>query len=305
MAVGYIGLGNMGGNMALRLLECGVDLVVTDVSKEQAQKVLDAGATWADSAAEVASQVDIVLSSLPGPPQVEAVGLGENGILEGIREGAIWADMSTSSPLLVRELDEKFKAKGARVVDAPVSGGPPHCRKGELAIFLGATEEQKDRLEPVLKHLAPNILHIGEVGAGSVAKIVNNSASMVTWNVLGEVFSLGVKAGLDHQTIHEVLMKGAFGRGLLLSDMVPQVAFKHNYEPAGFALNLGRKDVALATQLGRDLNIPLPMMNYSEQNAVELVQHGHGNKDTAVLFSLQEARAGVKMHDDDAKEFNV
>lgn len=305
MSVGYIGLGNMGGNMALRLLDRGVDLVVTDVSKEQAQPILDAGARWADSAAEVAAQADIVLSSLPGPPQVEQVGIGAGGILEGIRPGAIWVDMSTSSPLLVRTLNEKFEAKGAAMVDAPVTGGPQHCRSGELAIFLGATDEQRERVAPVLDHLATEVLHVGGLGSGAVAKLVNNAAGLAAWSLISEVISLGVKAGVDHQMIHNVLLKGGFGRGLILSQMVPGIAFKHNYEPAGFALNLGRKDVALATSLARDLNVPMPMLNLVEQNAVEVVQRGHGNKDMAVIFSLQEERAGVAMHDDDAKEFTL
>jgi len=302
MSVGYIGLGKMGGNMALRLLDCGVDLVVTDVSKEQAKSVLDAGARWADTAAEVASQVDIVLTSLPGPPQVEQVALGEGGLLEGIRPGTIWADMSTSSPLLIRSIAEKFAEKGAIVIDAPVSGGPQHCRAGELVVFVGAEDEDLAKIEPVLKHLATDIMHIGSLGAGAVAKLVNNAAGLATWSLLSEVISLGVAAGVDHKTIHDVLLKGAYGRGLILSAMVPGVAFKHNFEPAGFTLNLGRKDVALATSLARDLNVPMPVLNLAEQNAVELVSRGHGEKDTAILFSLQEERAGVIMHDDDAKE---
>ena len=303
MSVGYIGLGKMGGNMALRLLDRGVDLVVTDVSKEQSRAVLDAGGRWADSAAEVASQADIVLSSLPGPPQVEQVGLGPAGILEGIRPGGLWVDMSTSSPLLIRSIDARFAEKGAAVIDAPVSGGPPHCRAGELVIFVGASEEQFARVEPVLEHLAADILHIGGLGAGAVAKLVNNAAGLATWSLLSEVISLGVKAGVDHQTIHNVLLKGAYGRGLILSQMVPAVAFKHNFDPAGFTLNLGRKDVALATSLARELNVPMPLLNLAEQTAVELVERGHGEKDTAVIFSLQEQRAGVVMHDEDAKEF--
>lgn len=305
MVVGYIGLGKMGGNMALRLLEQGVDLVVTDVSQAAAQAVLDAGARWADTPAEVAAQVDLVLTSLPGPPQVEQVAIGQGGLIEGIRPGTIWADMSTSSPVLIRAMGEKFAEKGAIVVDAPVSGGPQHCRAGELVIFLGASDDDAARIRPVLDHLATDILHIGSLGAGAVAKLVNNSAAIATWTMLSEIISLGVKAGVDHQKLHEVLSKGAYGRGLILSMMVPQVAFERNFEPAGFTLNLGRKDAALATQLGRDLNVPMPVLNQAEQIAVELVNRGHGEKDTAVMFSLQEERAGVVMHNATAKEFTL
>ncbi|WP_255430066.1 NAD(P)-dependent oxidoreductase [Sinomonas cellulolyticus] len=305
MSVGYIGLGRMGGNMALRLLECGVDLVVTDVSKDQAGAVLEAGARWVDTAAEVAAEADVILTSLPGPPQVEQVAAGPGGLLEGMRPGSAWVDMSTSSPVLIRALAQRFAEKGVDVIDAPVSGGPQHCRAGELVIFVGAEDEQLARVEPVLQHLATEILHIGALGAGAVAKLVNNATALGTWSLLSEVFSLGVKAGVDHQTLHGMLSKGAYGRGLILSQMLPGVAFKHNFDPAGFALNLGRKDIALANALGRDLNVPLPVLNLVEQSAVEMVGRGHGDKDTAVVFSLQEERAGVVMHDGDAKEFTL
>lgn len=303
MKIGYVGLGNMGGNMALRLLDKGHELVVTDVNVEGGKRVVDAGATWADSPAEVAASVDIILSSLPGPPQVEAVALGSGGIIEGIRPGALYADMSTSSPLVIRKVGEAFAAKGATAIDAPVSGGPNNCREGSLVILVGASEQDYQRIEPVLDDLGKQVLHIGDVGAGAMAKILNNAVGLSTLALLSEVISLGVKAGLDHRSILNVLQQGAYGQGLFLTLMVPEVAFKHRYSPAGFALDLGRKDIALATSLARELNVPMPMINLVEQSAVEMVQRGHGRDDSTIIFSLQELRAGVTMHDDDVEPF--
>lgn len=305
MELGFIGLGQMGGNMALRLLDQGHKLVVNDLSKDIAAPVLDAGAVWADSPAAVARSCSVVLSSLPGPPQVEAVALGPDGLIEGISAGSLYVDLSTSSPLTIRRIAAAFAERGASAMDAPVSGGNTQSRAGTLVVFAGGSSADLDRVRPVLEDLSKEVLHIGDVGGGCVAKIANNAVGLTTLALLSEVISLGVKAGIDHQTLLNVLRQGAYGQGMFLTFMVPEVAFKHRYEPAGFALDLGRKDVALATTLGRDLNVPLPIVNLVEQSAVEMVQRGHGSKDSTIIFSLQELRAGVKLHDDDAQEVEL
>lgn len=305
MEIGFIGLGQMGGNMALRLLDQGHKLVVNDLRKDIAAPVLDAGAVWADSPAAVARSCSVVLSSLPGPPQVEAVALGPDGLIEGISAGSLYVDLSTSSPLTIRKIAAAFAEKGATAMDAPVSGGNTQSRSGTLVVFAGGSSADVDRVRPVLEDLSKEVLHIGALGGGCVAKIANNAVGLTTLALLSEVISLGVKAGVDHRTLLNVLRQGAYGQGMFLTFMVPEVAFKHRYDPAGFALDLGRKDVALATTLGRDLDVPLPIVNLVEQSAVEMVQRGHGRKDATIIFSLQELRAGVKLHDDDAQEVEL
>lgn len=305
MKIGFVGLGKMGGNMALHLLDQQEQLVVTDISKEIAKPVLDAGAIWADSPGELASQVDIVLSSLPGPPQVESVALGEDGILQGIREGALYADLSTSTPTLIQRIGAEFSKKGASVLDAPVSGGMHNSRDGSLTVLVGGTEEDFATAEPILQHLAGALMHVGPSGAGAVAKLVNNAVGLSTLVLLSEVMSIGVKAGIDHQILLKVLQNGAYGQGAFLSHIVPNIAFKHAYDPATFALALGRKDIGLATALGRELNVPMPMVNQAEQAAIELIARGHADKDATSIFSLQEFRADVKLHDDDAQEIQL
>jgi 3-hydroxyisobutyrate dehydrogenase-like beta-hydroxyacid dehydrogenase len=305
MKIGFVGLGKMGGNMALRLLEQGEDLVVTDVVKAAAEPLLAAGASWADSPAELATQCDIVMSSLPGPPQVEAVALGPGGIGEGIRPGSLYIDLSTSTPTLIQRIGKEFAAKDAHVLDAPVSGGMAQSRAGTLTVLVGGEAEHFRTAEPILKHLAKTLMHVGPAGAGAVAKLVNNAVGLSTLTLLSEVLSVGVKAGIDHRTLLAVLQNGAYGQGLFLTHMLPNVAFKHAYEPAGFALALGRKDIALATALGRELNVPMPMVNLTEQVAVEMVARGHADKDATSIFSLQEIRSGVRMHDEDAQEITL
>lgn len=305
MRIGFIGLGKMGGNMALHLLDQGEDLVITDINRDAAAPMLAAGATWADSPADVAAAADIVLTSLPGPPQVEDVALGPGGILEGIRPGALYVDLSTSTPTLIQRIAERFAEQGVGVLDAPVSGGMHNSRDGSLTVLVGGSDEHFRRAEPILQHLARILMHVGPSGAGAVAKLVNNAVGLSTLVLLSEVMSIGVKAGIDHQTLLRVLQNGAYGQGAFLTHLVPNIAFKHAYEPATFALALGRKDIALATALGRELNVPMPMVNLTEQAAVELVARGHAHIDATSIFSLQEVRSGAKLHDDDAQEISL
>jgi len=305
MKVGFIGLGKMGSNMALHLLDQGVDLIVTDVRREAAEPLLEAGATWAESPAGLAAVSDVIMSSLPGPPEVEKVATGPGGLIEGIRPGSIYIDLSTSSPTLIQRIGQEFADLGVDVLDAPVSGGWFNCRDGSLTVLVGGSKEGFDRAEPVLQHLAKVLIHVGPAGAGAVAKLVNNAAGLTTLVLLSEVISAGVKAGIDHQTILKVLQNGAYGQGVFLTHMLPNIAFKQAYDPPTFALALGRKDLALATALGRELNVPMPMVNLAEQAAVEMVGRGNAHMDSTSIFSLQELRTGIRLHDDDVEDVKL
>jgi 3-hydroxyisobutyrate dehydrogenase len=263
------------------------------------------GPAGADSLAEVASQYSLMLASLPGQPQVESVAPG-HGIVEGIQQGALYADLSTSSSTLVRRIDAALRAKGASAIDTPVRGGPDHCRSGQLIILVGGEDEQLESARPVLADLADlakEIMHVGPFGAGAVAKLVNNACTLVTFRMLSELMSLGVKAASTTRPFSRSSSRGR-GEGLPHTFVIPNVVFKHKFDPPGFALNLGREDVGRLTSLGRELNVPMPIANLSGQSAVELVGCGHGG-DTSIVFSLQETRAGVVMHDDDADELEI
>lgn len=303
--VGFIGLGHMGHNMALRLLDCGVPLLVTDANPDAARSCIDAGATWAPDAATVARGCTLILSSLPGPAQVESVSLGANGLLEGLQPGTLYIDLSTSSPTLIRRIDEAFGARGSRAIDAPVSGGEQHCRTGTLTIFMGGDADVTDRAKAILDHLAKNLVHVGPLGSGAIVKILNNAVGLSTLSLLSEVISLGVKAGCDHRSLYEALRQGAYGQGLYLTHMLPEVAFRHKYDPPSFALTLGRKDLGLAVDLGRELQVPMPLVSSVEQGAIEMMARGHAEHDAAIIFSLQELRSSVPLHDADALDFDL
>src|SRR5271170_6126357 len=169
MRVGFIGLGNMGGPMALNMIKAGHTLTVYDVRHEAAEPHLAAGAQWADSPASLAAQSEVVVTSLPGPKEVEAVALGEGGILSKLPRGSVYADLSTNSPTLIRHLHATFKAKGIDLLDAPVSGGVPGARNATLAVMVGGSKETFERIKLVLDAIGDKVSYIGDSGAGAVA----------------------------------------------------------------------------------------------------------------------------------------
>ena len=293
--VGFIGLGNMGSGMAANLQKGGYLTVVYDVREEVTRPFLEQGASLASSPAEVARLSDIICSSLPGPKEVEAVATGPDGILEGIREGSIYVDLSTSRPTLIREIEVMFRKKGAHVLDAPVSGGKTGAASGNLAVMVGGEPEIYEQIKPVLDTLGDKVSYAGTVGAGSVCKLVHNMISQVVAQSIAEGLTLGVKAGVDPVLLWECVRRGGLGRMHGLHYRIPANVFRGKFEPASFALALARKDIGLATDLGREFNVPLLLGNMSEQQAIEGITRGWGDKDTYITFTLQEAVAGVEV----------
>ena len=172
--VGFIGLGNMGGGMAGNIQKAGYPMVVFDLREEATRPFLEAGSRLGSSPADVAERCDVTLTSLPGPREVELVATGTEGVLEGIRPGSVYIDLSTSRPTLIRELEVKFRAKGVHVLDAPVSGGKSGAQSRNLAVMVGGEREIFDRVKPLLDAFGDKVFYAGEVGAGSVAKLVHN-----------------------------------------------------------------------------------------------------------------------------------
>ena len=204
MKVGYIGLGAMGGPMALNLLKAGFDLVVNDIDRDKATPQIEAGATWADTPREVAESVDIIFTSVPGPPQVKAVAKGETGLIAGLSDGMIWADLTTNRPSYVRELGAVVEAKGATMLDAPVTGAVDGARQGRLAIFVGGDDAARERCEPLFSAMG-RAIPSGELGHGNVVKLVTNQLWFTHARILGEGLALGVKAGADILVLWEAI----------------------------------------------------------------------------------------------------
>ncbi|MGH8014075.1 MAG: NAD(P)-dependent oxidoreductase [Candidatus Binataceae bacterium] len=295
MRIGFIGLGNMGGPMALNLIKAGHKLTVNDVRREVAEPHLSGGAAWADTPAQVAQKSELVMTSLPGPKEVEAVALGPNGLLEGIDKSAVYADLSTNSPTVVRRLHGIFKEKGVAMLDAPVSGGVLGARNATLAVMVGGDEAIYNRVKPAFDGIGDKVTYIGAIGAGTVAKLVHNMIAICSTQVLAEAFTMGVKAGVPPEALLTAVSNGAYGQGMLLKAMVPRMVFRGNYDRASFALKLARKDLGLATEVGRENNVPMPLASMVEQELLEALAQGWGEKDSSAAFMLQEEHAKVKV----------
>ena len=295
MNVGFIGLGTMGGSMAMNAIRGGHRLVVHDIRRESATPHLEMGAEWADTPREVAERSEIVLTSLPGPVEVEAVALGEDGLGEGLTEGKVYLDLSTSSPDLIRRIHSELKPRGIHVLDAPVSGGPDGAQSGRLAIWVGGDREVYERVKPVLDSIGDEPYYVGTVGAGSVTKLVHNCAVYTIQTSLAEVFTMGVKAGVDPLDLWLAVRQGALGRRGVFERLKEHFLID-SYDPPDFPLRLGRKDLDLACQLGRQYDVPMKLANLSLADMTEALNRGWADRDSRVSMMLQEERAGVKVN---------
>jgi len=293
MRIGFIGLGNMGGPMALNLIKAGHTLIVHDVRREAAAPHLGEGAKWADGAQALARESELILTSLPGPRDVEAVALGPGGIIHGAVAGTIYADLSTGSPTVMRRIHAAFKEKGVHVLDAPVSGGVWGAQRGTLQVMVGGDEATYNEVKDVLKAVGDKVGYMGAIGSGTIAKLVHNMISIAARSLVAEGFTLGVKAGVKPEALLEAVRGASFGQGLMLSQMLPNVIFKGNFDTVRFALRLARKDIGLAMDLAREYDVPMPMAAVAEQIMMEALARGWGDKDSTSPWMLQEEAAGV------------
>lgn len=300
MNVGFIGLGTMGRHMASNLQKGGHKLVVYDVRREAAEPHIKAGATWAASPRAVAEAADIVFTSLPGPVEVEAVALDEKGgLIAGLTADKVYFDLSTNSPTLVRRIHDIFKARGIHMLDAPVSGGPKGAESRKLALWIGGDEDVYKRCKPVLDAIGDQPYYVGPIGAGSVAKLVHNCAGYVVQTALAEVFTMGVKAGVDPLTLWKAVRQGAGGRRRTFDGLADQF-LPGRFDPPAFALRLAHKDVSLATALGREHKVPMKLANITLEEMTEALNRGWAERDSRVAMLLQEERAGVEIKVPDA-----
>ncbi|WP_417725126.1 NAD(P)-dependent oxidoreductase [Salipiger sp.] len=292
MRVGFIGLGRMGQGMARNLSANGADLQVLDANPAALQPFKEAGIAVASSLRTLVESTDVIFTSLPGPAQVEAVGLGPGGILDFVREGQVWFDLSTSSRTLALRLNERFAAKGAFMLDAPVSGGPAGAASGEMVIWAGGDRSAFDRCRDTLELFSSEARHVGPIGAGCVVKLAHNVFGYTIQLAQIEVFSMATKAGVDPLDLWEALRLGVVGKQSPLDLMVKQVLPGIYNQPA-FALALARKDVVLATEMARELDVPMRLANMTLEEMTEAVSRGMGDMDSRSYLQLQLERAGV------------
>jgi 3-hydroxyisobutyrate dehydrogenase len=299
MRVGFIGLGLMGSGISANLNKAGHEMVVHDARRAAAEKVCAAGAEWADTPKAVAAATEIVFTSLPGPREFEAVVRGDNGLLAGMSRGQPLFDFSTNSPTLMRSLAPLFAERGSVLLDSPVSGGPSGAASGKMAIWVGGDEAVFKRYRPVLDAAGDQVLYIGPIGSASVAKLVHNLSGYIIQTALAETFTMGVKAGVDPLTLWKAVRNGAQGRRRtfdgLADHFLPNV-----YDPPRFALRLAHKDVTLATQVGREVGVPMRLANLTLEEMTEALGRGWEGRDSRSAMILQQERAGLDIRVDPA-----
>lgn len=294
MKIGFIGLGAMGRYMALNLCEAGHELCVHDVREASALDVRDRGATWAASSAEAARDAEVVFTCLPGPAEVDAVALDTGGLLAGLKSGSVWFDLTTNDPNRIRMLHRKFAERGIQVLDAPASGGPAGAKSRKLTFWVGGNAECYARYLPLLSAMGDQSSYVGPIGSGCVVKLVHNSANFTIQIVLAETFTLGVKAGIDPFVLFNALRQGTLGRTRTFDRLTEQF-LPGRYEPAAFALRLANKDMDLALDLGRSIEVPLRTVEIAAQDMRAAMGRGWADRDARIAMTLQQERAGVSV----------
>lgn len=290
--IGFIGLGHMGQGMALSLVRSGAPLVVYDVSAEAVKRLTDAGARAANSVAELARQVDVLFTSLPGPQQFEQVVFGPEGVMANMSTGLALFDLSTNALPLVRRTHAAFQERGAAMLDAPVSGGPAGAASGDLAILVGGDRQVFERHSALLRAIGDKATYLGDIGCGTVAKLAHNALGYMFLECMAEVFSLAVKAGMDPLDLWKAMRLGMVGRGSPMNMLVNQF-LPGKFETPAFALKLGHKDISLATAMARDLGVPMRLANMTLEEMTEALGRGWGEQDSRAYLKLQLERAGV------------
>jgi 2-hydroxy-3-oxopropionate reductase len=288
-AVGFVGLGIMGAFMAGNLLEAGHELVVHNRTRTKAERLAQRGARAADSPREVAEGSDVIITMLPGPPQVEEVVAGDGGLLEGAREGSLIIDMSTSSPILAQELARAARNKAVGMLDAPVSGGDVGARDGTLSIMVGGEEDDFERARPLFRVLGETVVHVGGVGAGQVVKACNQIVVALVIEAIAEALVLGSKAGVDPDRVVEVLSGGLASNKVL--EVKGEKFLSHEFAPGG-KVEYHRKDLGIALEAGKEYEVTLPVAAFVDQMFGVLEAKGRGGWDHSALLTLLEERSG-------------
>jgi 3-hydroxyisobutyrate dehydrogenase len=279
----------MGAPMAASLLVAGHALKVYDARRQAGAALVANGATWAETAGEAGRGAEVVFSCLPGPKEVDAVA---EELLERMAADSAWFELSTNSPEGVRRLGERFDARGVHLLDAPVSGGPKGAAERRLAIWVGGDARVYERHRALLHVMGDEPMYIGSLGAGSVAKLAHNCANFSMQLLLAEVFTLGVKAGVEPLTLFKALRQGTAGRKRTFDRLAEQF-LPGVYDPPAFALRLAHKDMKLAMELARSCGVPMRMASIALEEFGEAVQRGWSERDARVAMVLQEERAGV------------
>lgn len=283
--IGFIGLGIMGKPMSQHLLNAGYVLTVYDIVPAAMEELVARGAQAASSPKQVAEQSDVIITMLPDSPQVEEVVFGKNGVLEGLRPGSLFIDMSTIMPSVARKVTEAIRAKGGESLDAPVSGGQVGAQNATLSIMVGGSAAAFERAKPIFEKMGKNIVHVGEAGAGQVTKAANQVVVAVTIAAVSEALLLAAKAGVDPVKVREALL-GGFAQSRIL-DLHGNRMLQRNFQP-GFKIKLHRKDMNIILNTARELGLALPMSACVAELMNAAIANGGAELDHSALVTVLE-----------------
>jgi 3-hydroxyisobutyrate dehydrogenase-like beta-hydroxyacid dehydrogenase len=281
--IGFIGLGAMGSRIAGRLLDAGHSVYGTNRTPAKAQALIDRGLQWRDTPREVAASADLILSMVTDDAALDAIALGPDGILAGLREEQIYIDMSTVSPRASRELAARVDSLGAQMLDAPVSGSIPQAESGTLAIMVGGEPHAFAAVEPLLRELAHTVTHIGPNGQGLLLKLAINISLAVQTLAFSEGLLLAERGGVDPELAAEVMGTSPIGSAMLKA-RIPLLL--HLPERAWFDVELMQKDIGLARHTADDLQIPLPSATVADEMLTEARNLGYAHRDLASLHDV-------------------
>ena len=292
LKVGYIGLGLMGKSMARNILQAGFPVVIHNRSQAAVDELVAEGAIRATSPKEVAEQVDVIFTNLPDSPDVEKVVLGEEGILEGAHDGLIFVDNSTIKPASARMIAEKLSAKNVFALDAPVSGGDIGAKNGTLTIMIGGDASALEKIRPVLEVMGKTITHVGEAGAGQVAKAANQIMVAAQMVAMGELLVFSKKAGVDPQKVVDAIKAGAAQCWSL--DVKPPRLFEGNRNP-GFKAYMQLKDLGIVLDTAKEYEIPVSGTETNTSLFQQMIDDGMGELDNSAVVGVIEKLAGVEI----------
>lgn len=294
MNIGFIGVGNIGSPIAQQILNSGYSLVVHDLQKEKADLLLENGADWATSPQMTANQCEFVFSCLPGPKEMKEVVLGDHGIVKGAKPGSVYIDLTTNSPTLVQDVHAHLGKKSIAMLDAPISGGMEGAKTRDVLVMVGGDEVTFNRVKPLLDAIGKNIVHVGDIGAGCVAKLCHNSAASSARQAMVEAMCLAVKTGVTPDKIIEIFNKGAIGNNFDLRIRMAETIFRGDFNPR-FSLNLLAKDMRLATELAEEYDVDMIIAKVTLRDIESAISKNLGDMDSTISLTLLEERSGVKL----------
>lgn len=289
MRIGFIGLGVMGKRIAVNIIKNGYKLKAYDLAEDAVEELKQLGADAASSPADTAAGSDIIFTSLPNEGAVSKVITGEDGVLEGAGQGAVIVDLSSITPRVIKEIGRDAAAKKISVLDAPVSGGAVGAENGTLTVMIGGDVRVVEKIRPVLNTFCKKVYHLGELGAGDTAKLVNNLLLGVNMVAVSEALVLGVKAGLDPDVLYDLISQSS-GSSYALEAKYPEFISQRNFKP-GFTIDLQYKDLDLALSMSKELGIPLMVGSFAQQIFQLARSSGLGSNDISSIVKVFEKMA--------------